>query len=446
MSRAKSEANNFVRALTEEQLNEYKNIKGAGSAQRKKEFRDMLNNQRFKYCKSMQENTRTDTQADTQVGVYRSYWQMVEKEGGAMNKEFAMDVSNNIASCCEKVGPPFLMYDKAAKIVRYLHCEQGKSDIQTRARSSILSGEAEVDPEIIQRAMQQAESEGLSSDIPADAMKSTDAKNPSESLASAQSPCDRQVPKQTDPKQTDQKQTGPNQTDQKQTDPKLSLIDLYRTVVSKGDAQGEKAVVTGMLIQELMGGGKGEEVKNDNDEPAKADAQGEKPQEPKEKRLKTHVETVWQKCVANGSKLQTMVAHTQSVIGQCNNDESDWSWAKSQVETIQKPCQEVLPVLAVWSSNVSTSSLPQMQRKQGDAIVPFLETHLKDIEVATTKLEQPLGVLTAMHRVMLQKLNTDKQNGKRDKKGTTKNNASTKKWFNGPRCIENVARLSCMVM
>ena len=73
-------------------------------------------------------------------------------------------------------------------------------------------------------------------------------------------------------------------------------------------------------------------------------------------------------------------------------------------------------MLTVWSSDVRTSSLPQLQRKQGN-VVPFLESHLKDIEVATKTLEQPLGVLTAMHRVMLQKLNTDIENAKKDKKG-----------------------------
>ena len=55
------------------------------------------------------------------------------------------------------------MYDPAAKVKKYLHCEIGQSDIQTRMRKSILSIEVDMDPEQIRMAMQQGAKEGCES-------------------------------------------------------------------------------------------------------------------------------------------------------------------------------------------------------------------------------------------------------------------------------------------
>ena len=108
----------------------------------------------------------TESQKKTHKRVYKNYWKMVEAEGGLMNKEFGMQVATNIATCFERRGPPFVMYDGVGKCMRYLHGEEGVDDEFCTAKKLVLSGELDIPEEIIQKALEQGRSEGLTDEIP----------------------------------------------------------------------------------------------------------------------------------------------------------------------------------------------------------------------------------------------------------------------------------------
>ena len=44
-------------------------------------------------------------------GRYLNFWKLVEAEGGLVNREFGIEVATNIATACEKKGPPLIMWD-----------------------------------------------------------------------------------------------------------------------------------------------------------------------------------------------------------------------------------------------------------------------------------------------------------------------------------------------
>ena len=62
-----SEANNFVRSLTPEQMEQYKNIKGPGSRQRKQEFLKSLSELKLKDHAGNQQQISSDSQTEQKV-------------------------------------------------------------------------------------------------------------------------------------------------------------------------------------------------------------------------------------------------------------------------------------------------------------------------------------------------------------------------------------------
>ena len=158
---------NFARSLTAAEKEEYAAIKGLGSAARKKQFRDTIAAQRLKNHSAAVQSVSSSSEQDTTVGVYRNFWVIAEKEGGLMNRDFGIKVATSICSKCELKGPPALLWDPTAQCIKYLHCEVGKNEAQTRMRQSILSADIEMEAASIEAALKMGDAEGLQTAIPA---------------------------------------------------------------------------------------------------------------------------------------------------------------------------------------------------------------------------------------------------------------------------------------
>ena len=164
--RQNNSVKNTMRNATPKEQAEYKAMSGYGSTKKKADFRNMITAQKLEKAKATQKNTQASTQSDTKIGKYRNFWVIVEKEGGRMDRETGMRVAHAICSHCEKKGAPAVMWDAAAGIMKYLHCEVGVSDVQTKVRKSILSADVDMDEDCVRMAMQQGLAEGLSTKIP----------------------------------------------------------------------------------------------------------------------------------------------------------------------------------------------------------------------------------------------------------------------------------------
>ena len=163
-----ADVQNFVRTLTAEEKKAYTDIKGYNATTRKRLFREALAAKKLKNLAAKEENIVECKESDTTVGTYENFWMIAQKEGGLMDREFGIRIATNICEHATKKGPPAVMWDPTGQCLKYLHCQLGKSDIQTRARKSVLSADVEMDAETIRLAMQQAEEEGLSTEIPAE--------------------------------------------------------------------------------------------------------------------------------------------------------------------------------------------------------------------------------------------------------------------------------------
>ena len=234
MSKASNDVNNFLRTLSEEEKNEYQLIKGHRANERKREFRTLINSQRLANGKASQKNVSSSAESDTVVGTYRNFWVIVEKEGGLMDRDFGIRIATNICTHCETKGPPAFMWDPAAKCIKYLHAEMGKSDIQTKARQSILSADAEMDDETVRRAMQQAENEGLSASVPPEELRQfpgSGAKDPGPA-----------------PEVTGNEAATPKLA------PETNILEIAKSLLAKPDETKtpESSIVNAMLLQQLL--------------------------------------------------------------------------------------------------------------------------------------------------------------------------------------------------
>ena len=109
-------AQNFLRHCTDVQRAEYMAFTGPGCTTRKKEFRTLCETSRLKNGKASRQDTKSNTQTEQRVGVYRNDWVIAEKEGGLMDRDTGMRVATAICTAAEKRGPPALMYDRSGKL------------------------------------------------------------------------------------------------------------------------------------------------------------------------------------------------------------------------------------------------------------------------------------------------------------------------------------------
>ena len=370
------DVSNFLRALTEEQRQAYKEIKGSGTQERKRQFREMMNSQRLTNCTAKQEHTSSTSQSDTTIGTYRNFWVIAEKEGGLMDREWGMRIASNICAACERKGPPAYMWDAGAGCIKYLHAEVGHSDTQTKARNSIMNADVEMDPEHVRLAMQQASSEGLTANVP-----------PSELGQHHGSKAHDQGADTTAKKVKKEPAAGEAAGDG-------NILEVVKSMISQNADGGGSAnpLVSAFVLQQLM---------NDNH---KADP---KP-DPKAKakpmlKVKSATEKLWTECSGLGRKLDGMVNHAASIVEQSKDEDNDWHWASCQVAGLKGQLEVVQAVVSKWSTWVRTSTLDILTKKQGDQTKAWLDNHKSEIESASNLIELPLGILVGMHNTMLKK-------------------------------------------
>ena len=99
-------------------------------------------------------------------GLLKNFWKIAESEGGLMDRDTGIRCSRNICKRNEARGFPFAQWDPESKIMKYMHFSSGISEEFTQARTLMLSGELDVDSSIVQQAMQEAKSEGLTAPPP----------------------------------------------------------------------------------------------------------------------------------------------------------------------------------------------------------------------------------------------------------------------------------------
>ena len=392
----------FLRDLTDEEKTDYAAIKGPRAQQRKREFRDMLAVQKLKNCNASQQNVTSSSQSDTMVGTYRNYWMIVEKEGGLLNKEFAMAVATNICKRCESKGPPAVMYDPAGEVVRYLHCELGVTDAQSRMRTSILSAEVDMPENEVRLAMQQAANEGLSSTIPSEALaKGCGA--PIDVVSPAK-PASRDEPEVTGNGEIE------NTKSPAKIPEKPALFDLAKALLAGNDSNsssgsGSNSLVSAMLLQQIIENQKATSLVAVDSAAAVEKLEKEKLEKAKLAKVKTAEEKLWQECTAFGRKLDGMCNHAASIVEQSKEDTNDWRWACTQIGTLEDQLTSVQPIVRQWSSAVRTSSLAALLKNKGskECTNEWLQALKTSINAAITDIETPLGVLVGMHNCMLRK-------------------------------------------
>ena len=80
------------------------------------------------------------------------------------------------------------------------------------------------------------------------------------------------------------------------------------------------------------------------------------PPEPKQPKVKTKSEKLWQECMALGKKVDMMVANGRSSVKQTEDGANAWWWARNEVQPLQDSINVVQPVLDNWSALLHTSS------------------------------------------------------------------------------------------
>jgi hypothetical protein len=373
----------FLRTLTNEEKVAYSQIKGSGSMKRKSDFRTLLSAQRLTNLKSQQVSTSSTKTEDTVVGTYRNIYVIAEKEGGLMDRAFGLQVAANIAAHCKTKGPPALMWDEVGKVVKYLHCEQGQSDIQSRTRSSILSADAEMEPEVIRLAMQQATTEGLVP-VPEEEFAKllgtivTESPLPIEAAGGGKKAVDEAKPEETG-----------------NEPPELDLKALTQKFLESSDGgDSNEHLVRAVLLQQIM------------QKPIKKEKGQEKTRQvqvTKVPKVKTEEEKLWQECLVFGRKLEGIFTNGSSICAQTQEDANEWRWAKGQVYELETILTDNKHLVHKWSSNIRSSTLPMLQTKVGTDIFVYLEALKVDIQRGIDLISDPLGVLVGMHSTMLRK-------------------------------------------
>ena len=402
----------FYRTATEAEKNLYKGISGTGSTRKKSEFIAMLKAQKLKNCNAKQDNTQASTQSDAKVGTYLSYWQIAQKEGGLVNREHGIKVATHICSWCEKKGSPATMWDGAAGVVKYLYCELGVSDVQTKARKSILSADVEMDEDCVRMAMQQGVNDGLSPTIPQEHL--------------GKFHCSVQGIPQCKLGDLPQRSFGePKHAviayDASQIASELDAIAFIESHMDHArDASptgatpnADKALQASATDATLEAENVGAASATDATTNVKASVQvtdvtkRHKNGKPADK-TDTPENLIWKECLTLGKKLEGMTNRGVSIVTQAGEDGNEWAWAKSVglVASLKDDIKESDPLLHAWSSYIRTSTLGNLMKKQGskETTLAWLESHKSDITKATVKMEPPLEALSNMHQTMLKKI------------------------------------------
>jgi hypothetical protein len=400
----------FLRTATDDEKKSYFAINGSGATKRKKDLRDLLAIQKLTNLRASQTNTNSLATIDQTIGTYRNFWVIAEKEGGLMDREFGTKIAQNIATRCEHKGPPAVMWDDAAGCIKYLHCEIGKSDLQTKTRQSILSADAEMDPEAIRIAMQQASDEGLAQvpkeqlgNIPGGCAPPEAAQLLSVKVEKVECKVAHETAPETSALATKEPPTKSGSED-------FTLNNYIKKLVEQGDtSSSSKSLMGAMLIQNLF---EADGKTSAAVEPAPT-ANNKVKTAPREK---TPEEILWQECTAFGRKLDGMVNHARCIIDLSNEDGNDWSWAQNQFGPVNKELEANKEHMNKYNNFVRTSSLAFFQNKFKGESHPWLSEFKNNLESDVSMLEAPLGVLLGMHSTMLKKRSATSTTAKKPKK------------------------------
>ena len=408
-------ANNFMRALTPEQLELYTNIKGPGSRQRKLAFRQQLSDVTLTNHGGNQQQISSDAQVEQKVGTYRSYWQIAEKEGGLMCREAGMKAADNITEACTKRGPPMVMYDEGACVLKYMHCEIGVSDMQTKMRQNILNAKIDMDPQAIALAMETARKDGLI------APESANLKGSEMPVADTKSAdlTDSSKPKGDD---------ATNKLAGATPDTKAMMQQKVAAALQDGSP---RKILSALLLSQIADQAQplaAEQPTPDKTQaipPAPQDAQAQAPtpaiapapapappgatgappdtKKQTQKVTKSPEEKLFASCMTLGKKLDGMITHGNSVVSQSVDKDNLWHWARNETSDLEAALYEVQPTNMLWASKIRTSNVHVLKKEMKEKTLEWLEGHKKEIDSQVKHLNPPLSELISMHNARLKR-------------------------------------------
>ena len=140
---ADNEYQRFMRKATAEEKAEYRSKKHWPDHV-KREFRNMTMGLKLGSCDAKIVESRGLTTSTFKNAIFKSFWRIAQDEGGLMDREAGIRVATSWCRGCEKVGPPLMMYDGQASIIRYLHVEQGTNESDKKLRNMTLTGEVDL--------------------------------------------------------------------------------------------------------------------------------------------------------------------------------------------------------------------------------------------------------------------------------------------------------------
>ena len=158
----------FYRKATPEEKEHHKSLKQLGT-KAQQEYRNTWHELAVKNVKGEKQNTSSNRRTHIKKKIYKHFWQIVEAEGGLVNREFAVEVATNICSAAERAGPPCVMWDKDGKVMRYIYGVEGVEDEFTTLRQMVVKGDVDLPPETLRAALEAGEAEGFSANIPREA-------------------------------------------------------------------------------------------------------------------------------------------------------------------------------------------------------------------------------------------------------------------------------------
>ena len=419
MADSKRSIQNFLRNCTPEEKLGYTNDKGPGSSHRKAKMREAFEASRLKNGTGRQQSETTMSHSETKIGTYRSFWVIAEKEGGLMDRDEGIRIATNICSACERTGPPAVMWDPAGKVLKYMHCEIGVSDAETKMRKSILDAELDMDSDEVIQMMQRGVRDGMIKDLPADALKLTAVADGSESkgnvLADTEPESNHPAPSTSLPSNLKGgggiaasfatlltsggvAPTVPASSQPSDVGPvgmiQAMLQALQQDEKRKQD-QKESEMVAAKLAAEQL---EAQETKRRQEEEAKKKSLEEK------KKQKTHVERVWGECNALGKKLSMMHTNGKDIMEQASDEKNLWWWARDQTTDLVRDLNTIKPTVDKWKAEFQSSSMGLFQSKQGESVLQWLKDYKQDVDSATATLEKSLGTLVTMHNGRLRSL------------------------------------------
>ena len=410
----------FMRKATPEEIAKHKELKKLGrkaqTAFRAEWHTMQINNAKGTLSKESQEK-----QTHRNSRVYKNFWKMVDAEGGVMNKEFAIQVATNYAEACEKQGPPFVMWDPCRKCMCYLHGEEGIEDEFVTMRKMLLEGEVDMPQEMLLNALQHGEGVGLSADIPEIAKQQRGALTaglgveplapmPTTSLGVgtptpsttpitpvAPTPSATPIAPGVGPP-TLAPGVGPPTPIQgaglpTPDGPLAAASQLLAQAASSSLAPQE-------LIFPMMLALANTPVKKENAEPPPNDPPSVEKPPKKPKAIRTAGELLFTESNFGGRKLDGMRSHAASIIKQTQDETNAWHWATDEVKRLEHALAEIQAVADASQQHVLTSCFRALQKEQKDCIT-FLESHKKEVSVASEKLAQPLSELVGMHKIKI---------------------------------------------